>query len=121
MSRRRALLSVSDKTGVVAFGRALAEQRWEVLSTGGTARALADGGVPVTEVATVTAHPEMRDGPGKDAPSLPIHSRCWPAADNPGDMAEMVGRGCPIDLVGAISILPRDRSRRPTVTPGLAD
>ncbi len=59
---RRALLSVSDKTGVVDFARALTEQGVEILSTGGTARLLADSGIPVIEVADYTGFPEMMDG-----------------------------------------------------------
>ena len=58
----RALLSVSDKTGVVEFARALAEQGIELLSTGGTAKLLADAGLPVIEVADYTGFPEMLDG-----------------------------------------------------------
>ncbi|MGH2722105.1 MAG: bifunctional phosphoribosylaminoimidazolecarboxamide formyltransferase/IMP cyclohydrolase, partial [Actinomycetota bacterium] len=48
---RTALLSVYDKTGIVGFARALVDLGWEVWSSGGTARALADGGVPATDVA----------------------------------------------------------------------
>ncbi|MFO7642216.1 MAG: bifunctional phosphoribosylaminoimidazolecarboxamide formyltransferase/IMP cyclohydrolase [Candidatus Competibacteraceae bacterium] len=59
---RRALLSVSDKTGIVDFARALLEFGVEILSTGGTARLLADGGIPVIEVADYTGFPEMMDG-----------------------------------------------------------
>ncbi|HEX5453303.1 MAG TPA: bifunctional phosphoribosylaminoimidazolecarboxamide formyltransferase/IMP cyclohydrolase, partial [Stellaceae bacterium] len=59
---RRALLSVSDKTGLVPFARALAERGVALVSTGGTARELAAAGLPVTEVAAVTGFPEMLDG-----------------------------------------------------------
>ncbi len=59
---RRALISVSDKTGLVEFGRALESQGIEILSTGGTARALADAGIEVREVANYTGFPEMLDG-----------------------------------------------------------
>jgi len=59
---RRALLSVSDKTGLVDFGRGLVEIGFELVSTGGTARALRDAGLPVTDVAAVTGAPEMLDG-----------------------------------------------------------
>ncbi len=59
----RALISVSDKTGIVDFARALhAEHGVEILSTGGTARLLADAGIPVTEVSDYTGFPEMMDG-----------------------------------------------------------
>ncbi len=59
---KRALLSVSDKTGIVAFGQFLAGQGVEVLSTGGTRKALVDAGVNAIEVAEVTGSPEMLDG-----------------------------------------------------------
>lgn len=59
---RRALLSVSDKTGLVEFGRFLREYGVELLSTGGTAKALRDAGLPVIEVSDHTGFPEMLDG-----------------------------------------------------------
>ncbi|KKA44915.1 bifunctional phosphoribosylaminoimidazolecarboxamide formyltransferase/IMP cyclohydrolase [Salinivibrio sp. KP-1] len=59
---RRALLSVSDKTGVVEFAQALAQRGVELLSTGGTARLLAESGLAVTEVSEHTGFPEMMDG-----------------------------------------------------------
>jgi phosphoribosylaminoimidazolecarboxamide formyltransferase/IMP cyclohydrolase len=59
---RRALLSVSDKTGLAELGRGLVEAGFELVSTGGTARALRDAGLPVTDVAAVTGFAEMLDG-----------------------------------------------------------
>ncbi len=59
---RRALLSVSDKTGLVGFAEGLVRLGFELVSTGGTARALRDSGLPVTDVAAVTGVPEMLDG-----------------------------------------------------------
>ncbi len=59
---RRALLSVSDTTGLEAFARGLVDERFELVSTGGTARALREAGLPVTDVAAVTGFPEMLDG-----------------------------------------------------------
>jgi phosphoribosylaminoimidazolecarboxamide formyltransferase/IMP cyclohydrolase len=59
---RRALLSVSDKTGLVDLGRGLVAMGFELVSTGGTARALRDARLPVTDVAAVTGFPEMLDG-----------------------------------------------------------
>jgi phosphoribosylaminoimidazolecarboxamide formyltransferase/IMP cyclohydrolase len=61
-SVRRALLSVSDKTGVVELARALEQRRVEILSTGGTARLLAANGIVVREVASYTGFPEIMDG-----------------------------------------------------------
>ena len=59
---RRALLSVSDKTGIVEFARALAAKGVDILSTGGTCKLLADNGIQVTEVSDYTGHPEIMDG-----------------------------------------------------------
>ena len=59
---RRALLSVSDRTGIADLGRGLVDARFELVSTGGTARVLRDAGLPVTDVAAVTGFPEMLDG-----------------------------------------------------------
>ncbi len=59
---RRALLSVSDKTGVLELARALAAMQVELLSTGGTAKALRDAGIPVRDVSEVTGFPEIMDG-----------------------------------------------------------
>ncbi|MBM33659.1 MULTISPECIES: bifunctional phosphoribosylaminoimidazolecarboxamide formyltransferase/IMP cyclohydrolase [unclassified Arsukibacterium] len=59
---RRALLSVSDKTGIIEFARALAARQVDILSTGGTAKLLAEHGIKVTEVSDYTGHPEIMDG-----------------------------------------------------------
>ena len=59
---KRALLSVSDKTGIVEFARQLAQKGVDILSTGGTAKLLAENGIKVTEVSDHTGHPEIMDG-----------------------------------------------------------
>ncbi|MDP4944421.1 bifunctional phosphoribosylaminoimidazolecarboxamide formyltransferase/IMP cyclohydrolase [Alishewanella sp. SMS8] len=59
---RRALLSVSDKTGIVEFAKALSAMQVEILSTGGTAKLLAEQGIAVIEVSDYTGHPEIMDG-----------------------------------------------------------
>lgn len=59
---RRALISVSDKTGIVDFARALHERNIELISTGGTSRLLAEAGLPVRDVSEITSFPEMMDG-----------------------------------------------------------
>ena len=59
---KRALLSVSDKTGIVEFARSLSEKGVDLLSTGGTAKLLAENGIKVTEVSDYTGHPEIMDG-----------------------------------------------------------
>ena len=61
-AQKTALLSVSDKTGIVELAQALHAQGVKLLSTGGTAKLLADKGLPVTEVAEMTGFPEMLDG-----------------------------------------------------------
>jgi phosphoribosylaminoimidazolecarboxamide formyltransferase/IMP cyclohydrolase len=58
----RAILSVSDKSGLIEFGRGLAELGWELVSTGGTARALREAGLAVRDVSDITGHPQMMDG-----------------------------------------------------------
>lgn len=59
---RRALISVSDKTGIIEFARTLSERGIEILSTGGTCKLLSDNGIAVVEVSDYTGHPEMMDG-----------------------------------------------------------
>ena len=63
MPTRRAILSVSHKFGLIEFARGLADRGFALVSTGGTARALADAGLAVTNVSDVTGFPEMMDGP----------------------------------------------------------
>ncbi len=59
---RRAIVSVSDKSGVVSFARSLAQMGVEILSTGGTAKTLREQGVSVTDISDYTGFPEMLDG-----------------------------------------------------------
>ena len=95
---RRALLSVSDKTGIVDFAKGLAARGVEILSTGGTARAIREGGVEVVDVAAYTESPEVMDGRVKT-----LHPRVHGgilARDQEADWADLerIG-GKPIDLV----------------------
>ena len=116
VTRRRALVSVSDKTGVAEFGMELARRGWEVLSTGGTARTLREAGVPVTEVAVVTGHPEMMDGRVKTLHPA-IHAGLLARRDRPGDLGQLARQGYgPIDLV-AVNLYPfRETVADPDVT-----
>lgn len=66
---KRALLSVSDKTGIVDFAKELVSLGFEIVSTGGTKRALAEAGVAVTSVSEITGFPECLDGARKNAAS----------------------------------------------------
>ena len=84
----RALISVSDKTGIVEFARALAEQGVEILSTGGTAKLLAEQGLPVIEVADYTGFPEMLDGRVKTLHPK-IHGGILGRRDLPEHVAKM--------------------------------
>ncbi|MFY9511715.1 MAG: bifunctional phosphoribosylaminoimidazolecarboxamide formyltransferase/IMP cyclohydrolase [Rubrivivax sp.] len=94
-----ALLSVSDKTGIVDFARALHGLGVKLLSTGGTARLLADAGLPVTEVAEVTGFPEMLDGRVKTLHPR-IHGGLLARRDLPAHMAALAEHGiATIDLL----------------------
>lgn len=62
MNTKRALISVTDKTGILEFAKGLAALGWQILSTGGTAKTLRDGGIDVTDVSDYTGFPEMLDG-----------------------------------------------------------
>ena len=84
----RALISVSDKTGIVEFARALQQRGVELWSTGGTARLLADAGLPVTEVSQVTGFPEMLDGRVKTLHPH-IHGGLLARRDDPAHMAAL--------------------------------
>jgi phosphoribosylaminoimidazolecarboxamide formyltransferase/IMP cyclohydrolase len=95
----RALLSVSDKTGLVEFARALAEQGVELISTGGTRKTLADAGLDVSDVADVTGFPEMMDGRVKTLHPL-VHGGLLAIRDNAEHRSAMAAHGIrPIDLL----------------------
>src|SRR6187397_149642 len=95
----RALLSVSDKSGVVELGRGLAARGFELVSTGGTARALVDAGLAVTAVADVTGFPEMMDGRVKTLHPK-IHGGLLARRDDPAHLAAIKAAGIePIDLL----------------------
>jgi phosphoribosylaminoimidazolecarboxamide formyltransferase / IMP cyclohydrolase len=95
----RALISVSDKTGLVPFARELAARGVELLSTGGTAKALAEAGLKVVEVAEVTGFPEMLDGRVKTLHPA-IHGGLLARRDLPEHMAALARHGIrPIDLL----------------------
>jgi len=85
---KRALLSVSDKTGLVDLGRALAGHGVELLSTGGTAKALRDAGLEVKDVAEVTGFPEMMDGRVKTLNPV-VHGGLLALRDNKDHVAAM--------------------------------
>ena len=96
---RQALISVSDKTGVLDFARALASMNIRLLSTGGTARLLADNGLEVTEVADYTGFPEMLDGRVKTLHPK-VHGGILARRDFPAHMQALATHDIPtIDMV----------------------
>ena len=96
---RRALISVSDKTGLLDLAQALAARGVALLSTGGTATALREAGLAVTDVAEVTGFPEMMDGRVKTLHPR-IHGGLLALRDDPGHVAAMQAHGIdPIDLL----------------------
>ncbi len=95
----RALISVSDKKGVVEFSRALSELGVELISTGGTASLLRENKIPVKDVSDITGFPEMMDGRLKTLHPK-IHGGILALRDNPDHLAKMKEHGiAPIDLV----------------------
>ncbi len=97
--KRRALVSVSDKRGVAAFARRLHKLGFEIISTGGTAKALQEAKVPVTQVAEVTGAPEMLAGRVKTLHPR-IHGGILADLDDPDQVIELVDHDIgPIDLV----------------------
>ena len=96
---KRALLSVSDKTGLVDLGRALSARGVELLSTGGSAKTLRDAGLDVRDVADVTGFPEMMDGRVKTLHPM-VHGGLLALRDNDAHVAAMDEHG-----IGAIDLL----------------
>ena len=96
---RRALLSVTDKTGLVEFARTLHQYSVELISTGGTARALRDAGLPVRDIADLTGFPEMLDGRVKTLHPR-VHGGILHIRSNPVHLAALEAHAIePIDLV----------------------
>ncbi|MBZ9712709.1 bifunctional phosphoribosylaminoimidazolecarboxamide formyltransferase/IMP cyclohydrolase [Deinococcus multiflagellatus] len=95
---KRALLSVSDKTGVVEFARQLAERGWEILSTGGTYQSIVEAGIAARQVSDVTGFPEMLDGRVKTLHPA-VHGGIL-ARREPGHLDQLAQHGIgTIDLV----------------------
>ena len=119
MKIKRALLSVSDKRGIVEFGKELAAMGVDIISTGGTMKALRDAGVPVTAVQDVTGFPEMMDGRVKTLHPK-IHGAILAMRDHESHVQAMKDHGItPIDLV-VVNLYPfRETIAKPDVT--LAD
>jgi len=96
---KKAIISVTDKTGIVDFAQSLGEFHVEILSTGGTAKALRQGGVKVTDISTYTGFPEMMDGRVKTLHPK-VHGGLLGLRDNPDHVKVMAEHGIEgIDLV----------------------
>ena len=113
---KRALISVSDKTGVVDFAKGLTDLGVTILSTGGTARTLREAGLSVTDVSEVTGFPEMMDGRVKTLHPK-IHGALLGLRDNPEHVAAMEQHGItPIDMV-VVNLYPFQQTvAKPNVT-----
>ena len=116
MKIKRALLSVSDKTGIVELGKFLSNNGVEIISTGGTMKALREAGVPVTYVSDVTGFPEIMDGRVKTL-NPKIHGAILAVRSNPEHMEALAAHNItPIDLV-VVNLYPfRETIAKPGVT-----
>ncbi len=116
MKIKRALLSVSDKTGIVELGKFLSNNGVEIISTGGTMKALREAGVPVTYVSDVTGFPEIMDGRVKTL-NPKIHGAILAVRSNPEHMKALADHNItPIDLV-VVNLYPfRETISKPGVT-----
>ncbi len=113
---RRALLSVSNKDGLVEFGRGLTSLGFELVSTGGTARALADAGLAVTNVSDVTGFPEMMEGRVKTLHPL-IHGGILARRDHPSHLAAAKEHGIGLVDVVCVNLYPFERAAANPDTP----
>jgi phosphoribosylaminoimidazolecarboxamide formyltransferase/IMP cyclohydrolase len=114
---KRALISVSDKTGVADFARGLSELGFQILSTGGTAKNLREAGLEVTDVSQVTGFPEMMDGRVKTLHPA-VHGALLARRDTPEHMQALQSQNfAPIDVV-CVNLYPFEATiARPDVTP----
>src|SRR4051812_46031610 len=105
----RALLSVSDKTGLVDLARGLAARGYELVSTGGTASALSAAGLAVVSVSDITGFPEMMDGRVKTLHPR-IHGGILARRDHPGDLAALDREGIGLVDVVVVNLYPFERT-----------
>ena len=97
----RALISVSDKTGLIDFARGLSGHGVELVSTGGTAKAIKDAGIPVKDVSDLTGFPEMMDGRVKTLHPK-IHGGILARRHRPDDLDAIKSQG--VDLVDLVVV-----------------
>jgi len=116
MKIKRALLSVSDKTGIIEMAKFLNENGVEIISTGGTMKAIKDAGIPVTYVSDVTGFPEIMDGRVKTL-NPKIHGAILAVRSNPEHVKAMEEHNIkPIDLV-VVNLYPfKETISKPGVT-----
>jgi len=98
---QRALISVSDKRGLIPFAKGLVDLEWELISTGGTARVVQDAGLPVTAVEAVTGMPEIFDGRVKTLHPK-VHGGLLARPDKPRDREAMAAHA--IDAIGLVAV-----------------
>ena len=115
----KALISVSDKRGVLDFAKALKDMGWDIIATGGTMKMLEEGGVPVIGISDITGFPEICGGRVKTLHPK-VHGALLGRRDNEGDMAQLAENGIGlIDLV-CVNLYPFEATiAKPDVT--LAD
>ncbi|MBL8025922.1 MAG: hypothetical protein JNL74_05905, partial [Fibrobacteres bacterium] len=116
MSKKRALISVSDKTHIVDMAKMLSKLQYEIISTGGTAKTLQEAGVPVTPIHEVTDFPEMMDGRVKTLHPK-VHGALLGVRDNPSHATAARENGIQwIDLV-IVNLYPFEKTvSNPEVT-----
>jgi phosphoribosylaminoimidazolecarboxamide formyltransferase/IMP cyclohydrolase len=117
VTKPRALLSVSDKTGIVELAAGLVEMGWEIISTGGTAATLRKNGIEARDVSDVTGFPEMMDGRIKTL-HPGVHGGLLARRDNPAHLKAIRDHGIsPIDLV-AVNLYPfRETAAKKDIDP----
>ena len=111
----RALLSVSDKTGLAALARHLADRDFELVSTGGTARAIAEAGLPVVPVSAVTGFPELMDGRVKTLHPQ-VHGGILARRSRPDDVAAALAHGITLIDVVVVNLYPFQRAAADAAT-----
>ncbi len=113
---KKAIISVSDKKGLVDFAKELSAMGIEILSTGGTARVLRDAGIPVKDVSEHTGSPEMLDGRVKTLHPK-VHGGLLSRRDNPKDMEEIKKYGIELIDMVVVNLYPFEETiSKPDVT-----
>ena len=112
----RALLSVSDKTGVVALARRLADRGFDLVSTGGTARHLVEAGLPVIPVSAVTGFPELMDGRVKTLHPL-VHGGILARRSHADDREAAAAHGITLIDIVVVNLYPFERTAADPATP----